>query len=358
MGERLGQRDLKVLQQCVAELYELDGLDGFRTRVVRALPVVVPGDISVYAELDMRRGKVTWNPDAVMSFRLRDAPEVFAAHMRDLPLFKSYRRGAGSAVKISDSLTQRQFRDTAIYNEFYRPIGVEYHIAKGLPGPAALVTAVGIVRKRRDFTERDRLILNLLRPHLNQSYQNALAVSRLQCELTRLRDAVEVVDQGVIVLARDGRIAGMSERARRWLAEYLGEPRGGTLPEALQRWVNRCEAELASRDDAMASREPLHVVRDGRQLSVRLVSDDDRRVLLLSETHSAPRPRLLESLGLSHREAEVLAWVAEGKINADVAAILATSVRTVDKHLEHVFRKLGVETRTAAASRALSLLRA
>jgi DNA-binding CsgD family transcriptional regulator len=357
LAERLGQRDLKVLQQCVAELYELDGLDGFRTRVVRALPVVVPGDFSVYAELDMRRGKVTWNADALKSFRLRDAPDVFAAHMGDLPLFKSYRRGAGSAVKITDSLTQRQFHDTAIYNEFYRPVGVEYHIAKGLPGPAELVTAVGIVRKCRDFSERDRLVLNLLRPHLNQSYRNAMTMSRMDCELTLLRDAVEVLDQGVVVLASDGRIAGMSGRARRWLAEYFGEPRGMMLPETLRRWMSRCDAELASHDDAMAAREPLRVTREGRQLSVRLVSHGDRRVLLLSETHSAPRPAVLESLGLSRREAEVLAWVAEGKTNAEIATSLAASVRTVDKHLEHVFRKLGVETRTAAAARALSVLR-
>jgi DNA-binding CsgD family transcriptional regulator len=50
------------------------------------------------------------------------------------------------------------------------------------------------------------------------------------------------------------------------------------------------------------------------------------------------------------REAEVLYWVACGKINRDVAEILGMSARTVDKHLQHVFEKLNVGTRTAAAS--------
>lgn len=58
------------------------------------------------------------------------------------------------------------------------------------------------------------------------------------------------------------------------------------------------------------------------------------------------------SYGLTPREAEVLAWVAAGKTNRDIASILAISPRTVTKHLERIFVKLGVETRTAAASRA------
>jgi DNA-binding CsgD family transcriptional regulator len=57
-----------------------------------------------------------------------------------------------------------------------------------------------------------------------------------------------------------------------------------------------------------------------------------------------------EALGLTRREAEVLAWVAKGKTNEQIGLILGISVRTVQKHLEHVFSKLGVETRTAAAA--------
>jgi DNA-binding CsgD family transcriptional regulator len=61
-----------------------------------------------------------------------------------------------------------------------------------------------------------------------------------------------------------------------------------------------------------------------------------------------------DHLGLTHREAEVLSWVADGKTNAEVGEILGVSSRTIQKHLEHIFEKLGVETRTAAAVRLLS----
>lgn len=63
----------------------------------------------------------------------------------------------------------------------------------------------------------------------------------------------------------------------------------------------------------------------------------------------------VERLGLTRRETEVLTWVADGKTNAEIGLILGTSPRTVQKHLEHVFEKLGVETRTGAVMRVLTL---
>lgn len=63
-----------------------------------------------------------------------------------------------------------------------------------------------------------------------------------------------------------------------------------------------------------------------------------------------------EHLGLTRREVEVLTLVADGKTNAEIGMILGTSSRTIQKHLEHIFEKLGVETRTAAAVRVLTLM--
>lgn len=62
----------------------------------------------------------------------------------------------------------------------------------------------------------------------------------------------------------------------------------------------------------------------------------------------------LVQLPVTEREREVLALVAAGKTNGEIATILAISSRTVQKHLEHIFQKLGVETRTSAAVCALT----
>jgi DNA-binding NarL/FixJ family response regulator len=65
---------------------------------------------------------------------------------------------------------------------------------------------------------------------------------------------------------------------------------------------------------------------------------------------------LEQALGLTAREAEVLLWVTQGKANADVATILGMSGKTVKIHLGHIFEKLNVETRTAAAMLAMEAL--
>jgi DNA-binding CsgD family transcriptional regulator len=62
----------------------------------------------------------------------------------------------------------------------------------------------------------------------------------------------------------------------------------------------------------------------------------------------------LRAAGLTEREADVLQWIAKGKSNPDIAAILGTSPRTVQKHVERLLQKLGVETLVAAVARPAS----
>jgi DNA-binding response OmpR family regulator/DNA-binding CsgD family transcriptional regulator len=79
-------------------------------------------------------------------------------------------------------------------------------------------------------------------------------------------------------------------------------------------------------------------------------------LLLLQKTSSEPTPDALRTeLGLTAREAEVLMWISRGKTNRDIGEILGSSPRTVNKHLEHIFEKLNVSTRSAAVSVALQV---
>jgi DNA-binding CsgD family transcriptional regulator len=66
--------------------------------------------------------------------------------------------------------------------------------------------------------------------------------------------------------------------------------------------------------------------------------------------------KLESRLGLTGREAEVLYWLSHGKANRDIADILGISYRTVDKHLEHLFTKIGVESRSSAVATAVRTL--
>lgn len=94
-------------------------------------------------------------------------------------------------------------------------------------------------------------------------------------------------------------------------------------------------------------------------LSIRLVAQHTHQETLLKlvDEERAPGPaQLKDTLGLTERESEVLYWVANGKSNREAAQILSMSPRTVNKHLETIFHKLGVDNRTAAAGIALRQL--
>jgi DNA-binding CsgD family transcriptional regulator len=93
----------------------------------------------------------------------------------------------------------------------------------------------------------------------------------------------------------------------------------------------------------------------GRLIATRLAPDapGEPDAVLLAPECAGPSVAAMASLGLSRRQSDVLALVARGQTNAEIAAGLAVSPRTVQKHLEHIYDRLGVRTRAAATARAL-----
>ena len=127
----------------------------------------------------------------------------------------------------------------------------------------------------------------------------------------------------------------------------------GQVPEELLAWL-REQSALASQG---REQTPLTITRDPKQLIFSLqerTSDDDWLMVMREVSDAAVVDAVLQAFKLTMREAEVLYWVVKGKTNRDIGDILGSSPATVKKQLEHVFAKLGVETRTAAAGLAMS----
>jgi len=156
------------------------------------------------------------------------------------------------------------------------------------------------------------------------------------------------------VLTRERCVRWMSSRAGLWITKYCaGFPRRGRrLPEPLDGWVRHQQALLAGAT-VPPPRVPFVVERAGARLVARLCSGSEQLLVLLEEQSDTIRLPALQELGLTRREAEVLTWLARGKTNSEIGKIVEMSARTVEKHLEHIFQKLGVENRTAAARCAL-----
>jgi DNA-binding NarL/FixJ family response regulator len=89
-------------------------------------------------------------------------------------------------------------------------------------------------------------------------------------------------------------------------------------------------------------------------IAARLSREEKRPAVAIAPKFSSPEP--LEGLGLTKREAEVLLWVAQGKSNPEISSILGAAENTVKKHMQHIFEKLGVDSRNAATVRAIEAL--
>jgi DNA-binding CsgD family transcriptional regulator len=200
---------------------------------VERLPKLVASEFTTLSICHLASGKreVFGLPAGALSAEDRTA---FDRHFHQHPLvrYHAYQRGPNTQ-RISDSLPLEQFRRSALYNDYYRRIRIDHAMALPIYVRDGLLVSFVLNRTRRDFTDRERALLDLMRPHLARIF---------------------------------------------------------------------------------------------------------RRVNSLG--------------GLTAREAEVLRWVAAGKSDAQVSAILRISARTVQKHLQNIYEKLGVENRTAAVNRA------
>jgi DNA-binding CsgD family transcriptional regulator len=356
MGRLLPQ-DFRALLEFLRELYALRDLEAFRAHFLSALPRIVPSEVTTYDEMNpTKKESKDWsNPPEAFTPTLKHA-WAQVLHEHSILMHHTRNPDDSRVLKLSDFLTQSQLHHLALYNELYRKWGVESNMGIVLSMSLPLVIGVGFHRGKPDFSERERSMLNLLRPHLVQAYHNAEAASRMQQELELARQGTEGMGRGMIVLSPEGRVRRMSTRARQWVEEYFGSPSGLTdsLPEALQRWVRHQQTLLVGADEIPLPRGPLVVEREGKRLVVRLVSDRDHSLLLLEERHTALQPESLKPLRLTRREAEVLPWVAQGRSNYAIGKILGMSELTVKKHLEHIYAKLGVWNRTEAAARALA----
>jgi DNA-binding CsgD family transcriptional regulator len=230
------------------------------------------------------------------------------------------------ALKISDFLTPAHFHGLEIYDEYFRPAGAEYEMMLPLPSPPWHERGFNLDRSRRDFSSRDREVLDLLSPHLVRVLQRVELRRQLQVVLAAL-DSCDV-DQGVALLDSDGHLDHATPSAQRLFMKYFPEAAAG-LPQAVEEWLAHSERPFAR--ERGAHRIAIHRI--------------DQRLLVREEPVEATNVERL-----TPREQQVLEWLAEGKTNAEIARILVAAPGTVGKHLEHIYEKLGVHTRTAAAA--------
>lgn len=359
-------RDVDRLLAFLPEFYQAQNLQTLPQHVVEFIRRVIRVDTSAYNVVNLsRRGVNILIDPPPEAFGVTSLTATARETMHEHPIITHCARtGDNRALRLSDFTSGARFRRSRLYNEIFRPMRIEYlmTIVGAIAGDEGDHVALSLSRERLDFNERELRMLELLRPHFQQIYSNAKALSHAQQNSAELHGVLEETNPSMI-LVRDYHILYAGSQARDWLRKYFAPmPRSECLPDAIARWTKHWQSSISGELMLAQPCAPL-VVEHGP--GVRLVVRFIPRIqpgtfqLLLSEQPRREDPLILEQrLGLSRREAEILLWIADGKTSAEIASILSISRRTVDKHLEHIYAKLGVETRTAAAAMGWNVLRA
>ncbi len=257
------------------------------------------------------------------------------------PLLQRYLRTRdGRALRFSDVLSPKELRSLPLYQYFYAPLEVRHQIAFILPSTPKLTIGIALTRTDNDFSERDRGLLELTRPHMIQAYRAAELRERLAATIGGLRSGLDADGTAIVLLDPHLTLRFLSAPAAAMLGETgTGLEEGRPLPPVL--------AALLEAPGPSGTIE-----LEGRNLLVRRLRSDGQVVLLLDEPERALPLEALAGLGLTAREAAVLRELALGAGTDEAAAKLGIAPRTLAKHLQHLNAKLGVRDRGQAVATA------
>jgi DNA-binding CsgD family transcriptional regulator len=265
--------------------------------------------------------------------------DAFACYVHQNPLVSHFgRTGDSRALCISDFMTRRQLHTTELYDYVYREVGVEYQLAVTLPSPVHPAEMIGLTLSRgsRDFSIAERELLDLLGPHLRATLHRLSDGAMARAMLA----AAEQDESCWIVLVSANGTVVRSTAASEAALELAP---GRRVPHALRAWL--AGERRASELDA-----------EGHRVKVQLVANalPGVNALRLSPIDDLPDGAGLRALGLTDRQADVLALAVREHSSPRIAQTLGLSRRTVEKHFEGIYARLGVGNRAEAIVCALT----
>jgi DNA-binding CsgD family transcriptional regulator len=246
------------------------------------------------------------------------------------------------ALLLSDFVTRRALHRTELYAHVYSRIPMEYQLAMSLGSPsqadagASEVVGLSLGRIRRDFGRADACLLEALRPHFTSTLErlHELALSR-----AIISADPQAASRWLLLIDNESTVAWANPAA----AGGLDLTIGGPLPRPLRHWV---EAERGG----LGSAEGVPVTVSDLQVRPRLVRDAylELDALHLTPLTDRPSPEALRSLGLTPRQVDVLELALQGATAGAIADALGLSRRTVEKHFEGIYARLGADNRAEA----------
>ena len=212
-----------------------------RFRALQALADLVPADVLTWDRIELATGAVR-HEALPAEAEPAGAFEALVGRAADHPLLAAHAAGRRPAVRLSELVERRWFAHSELYGDLLHASGIEYEIAIGMRTGRGEAVVAGFGRIEREFSERDRDVLDIARAGL----ENALRATQARERLVRALAADPPPDTAVLLLDGYGEIELSSVVGERWLAEHFGADRTSRLAAQTRRRVAGAAAAPAA----------------------------------------------------------------------------------------------------------------
>ncbi len=351
MRVELNAQDARRVLELIEAFCATETVDDYADVTMHGLVKLIPSIDASYNEMIPAQQHVSFRAYPNPGEKLSEFQPVFARLMHQNPLVKHFHEtGDTRSLMWSDFVSPQQLHATELYQSMFRELGIESQMAVTLPTSPDTVVGFAVNTGPDGFTERDRAVLNALRPHLGYAYR----AIKVREELSATRNGNDRRTWTAALADENGIVESVTDDAAELAAAtgieiVAGEP----LPSSLRDPFTETVAHYRPSDPAVRGR------------SVRLSDAADGTVAWATPGPVGPHTavvrrgantvrRRLTEVGLSPREIDVALELTEGGTNAAIARRLGIAEGTLRKHLERIYRTLEVGDRASAIAAILS----
>jgi len=350
--------DLRKLSHTSIDLYGATNFKDLGRRITSLVGKVLPVTNSTIWNVDSQSSEQsTVYSDTESEKAALDSQPFYAHYVRRYPTLTArvmHPKHRGKVVARAEILPRSFLASIGYLDEFAKPNYCEYQLAYFFRSKADRFTLISCNRNTREFTDKERGILQFLAPHLQAAFESTTEFETRERSLSKNVAIQQAMPFETIWLDDDFKVLELTPRIPQLIREFFQEDmQFNQLPEKLMDWLR---AFVFS--NVGAPRAPLILRSSTAALKIRLYPQQLHGLNLLTFHRQlmVPTLDLIKPLGLTRRESEVLLWIAQGKTNHEIALVLGCSHRTVTKHVENLLQKLKVENRLSAILLTLDLL--
>lgn len=321
----------------IASAATADTMDELVRRLLRGVHALFSAELVIWDQFDEQARQQAYQMYPPATAAIAALQPAFMQYWHQHPFAADWVQtiGGGRVGILSDRISTREFLRTDLWREVYIHLRAKHQLALGGKIGPNRYWSIGCNRLRQDYGRRDRELGRFLQEHITDLFARQFRRERARSASSLVLQLLAPNTAAFVITDASGLVRDISEPAQRLLGAQHTVTPGVTIL-----------AEVAAPLPAGAPTTPLTHAHVLQHPAIVIRSSHTSPALVLF-TPDAANARSASTI--TKRETEILHWIGEGKNNREISILLGISPRTVEKHCERLFEKLGVENRLSAA---------